>query len=378
LHLIIIKLQIFVLFSTYCFTKLQKINRKIIIAVLDWGLGHATRCIPIANEILKHNIHIVLAGTAETHALFTAEGIDFEPLLLPSYQIKYKKKLLSHRLYLLLQIPRLKKIIKQEQAIINQYCKVHYITTIVSDNRYGVYESNTKNIFITHQLEVQTGLGNFLNKKLQALHYKMLGPFHEIWIPDVKDPAKSLSGKLAHTVMPNKPVHYIGALSRCKPQPNMAKNFACCFLISGPEPYKSIFIRDAIALANRTSKPVAIVTGNVLQHKNYQVNKNITIYNHLPTKELVQLIEASAFVICRSGYSSIMDLCALQAKAIILPTPSQTEQEYLAKHIHQQGWAVDINTLEEETIESLQQKVASYTFNAWPVTEALHLPISYS
>ncbi len=378
MHIITIKIQKNALFSTYCFTKLQNINRKIIIAPLDWGLGHATRCIPIVNELLLHNNNVVIAGTLETHALFAAEGIAFEPLLLPSYNIKYKKILFSHKLYLLLQIPRLKKIIRQEHSIINNYCSANNVNIIISDNRYGVYSGSIKSIFITHQLEIQTGMGSFFNKKLQHMHYNMLQPFNEVWVPDVENIAKNLSGKLAHTTLPNKQIHYIGPLSRCKPKPNIAKKFECCFLISGPEPYRSKFIHNAITVASTTYKPVAIITGDVLYKSTYQASKNVAIYNHLPMTQLVEVIETSAFVVCRSGYSSIMDLCALKTKAIMLPTPSQTEQQYLAKYMHQQGWAVHINTLEDETIESLQQKIASYKFNLWPVIETLHLPLFFT
>jgi predicted glycosyltransferase len=359
----------------YCFTKLLKINKKIVIAPLDWGLGHATRCIPIVKALTAQNIAVIVAGTAETHALFTAELIDFEPLLLPGYQILYKKKWFSHRLYLLMQIPKLKKIIQQEHNIIEDYCTNNNIDTVISDNRYGAYYKKGYNIFITHQLEIQTGLGAFFNRLIQKMHYNKLSPFAEIWVPDFKDAWVNLSGKLSHTVLPNTTVRYIGPLSRFSLQQKIAKKFACCFIISGPEPYKLQFIKEALALAVKTKQPIAIITGNVLKNNLYEAAQHVTIYNHLSTIELRVLIQVSEFVVCRSGYSSIMDLAALQAKAVLIPTPSQTEQQYLAAHVKQHCWAVCIQNLKHETLETLQQKVAEHNFVAWPTIAALNLPL---
>jgi predicted glycosyltransferase len=60
----------------------------------------------------------------------------------------------------------------------------------------------------------------------------------------------------------------------------------------------------------------------------------IKVFNHLPADELRQEIERAEWVISRCGYSTIMDLVALQKKALLIPTPAQTEQEYLAAYLH--------------------------------------------
>jgi UDP-N-acetylglucosamine:LPS N-acetylglucosamine transferase len=67
-------------------------------------------------------------------------------------------------------------------------------------------------------------------------------------------------------------------------------------------------------------------------------NGNITFYNHLPALKMKEMIESSDCVITRSGYTTIMELVSLNCSALIIPTPGQTEQEYLAEYLSEKGW----------------------------------------
>jgi UDP-N-acetylglucosamine transferase subunit ALG13 len=354
---------------------LSNFNNKIIVAPLDWGLGHATRCVPIIAALIAKGYEPIIAGSTETIALLLQEFEHLSTVLLPSYNIAYKKVFGSHRLYLLWQVMRLKKIIKQEQEIIENYCTQNHITQVISDNRYGIYLKKGNNIFLTHQLQIATGFGAFADSILQKIHYRFLKPFSHIWVPDHESALQSLSGVLSHTKAPKIPVHFIGPLSRLQPQKTAEKKHHFAFIASGPEPYKSMFIQKAIALANVYAYPTLIIGGNVL-HTNAPINlpSHITYIAHATASQMQQVINKSQYLISRSGYSSIMDAAATNATCIMLPTPGQTEQIYLANYLGKQKFIMALKELDMPLAE-LYKMANNYSFTGWPKNSALKLPL---
>ena len=323
----------------------MNINNKVIVSPLDWGLGHATRCIPIIKVLLQKGYQPIIAGTPETIALIQLEFKNLAFCTLPSYNIAYHTLLGSKRLYLLSQIFKLKKVIATEHNILSNYCLKHNIKFIISDNRYGIYLPNCRNVFITHQLKIATGFGKYADAMLQKWHYRFLKPFSEIWIPDVLG-SPNLSGNLSHTKLPKKPVHFIGALSRLSFTNNITKKYHFAFIASGPEPFKSIFIQQAIQLVTNYNYPIIIVAGNMQQKKIQQkLPPHITFLQYANAGQMQAIFNQTTFIICRSGYSSIMDAAATQAKCIMLPTPSQTEQLYLANYLGRQQLIKPIKNL---------------------------------
>ena len=313
--------------------KIINITRKrVLVAPLDWGLGHTTRCIPIIQELLHQDFIVLIAAEGSSAYLLSKEFPSLTILSLKGYQISYSNTKVFFKVKLFGQIPKILKAIKQEHTWLKQVIKEYKIDIVVSDNRYGLYNSKIKNIFITHQLAIETG-NAFTNWLVQKLNYRLINKFDECWIPDEEAPF-DLAGKLSHPKeMPVVPTKYIGILSRFKKN-TPEKNIDLLVLISGPEPQRTALENLMLLQMTKFSLKMVLVRGLPgASNRIINTNKELQIFDHLPATELNKLIQSSKIVIARSGYSTIMDLIALQQRAILIPTPGQTEQEYLAEYL---------------------------------------------
>lgn len=310
--------------------------KHIVIAPLDWGLGHTTRCIPIIHYLREQGHKITVAGN-DSQLTFLNETFPGIPsLFLEGYNIRYTKNKAAFSLKILQQVPGILKSIRQENAWLKEQVRKHHFDGIVSDNRYGLYHEKIPSVIVTHQLQIQSGMGVFADSQIRKHHYKYLSHFDQCWVPDM--PGKpNLGGVLSHPAVQPSHANYIGLLSQLQPAPTEKKNEHLLILLSGPEPQRSI-------LHELLWKQLAVYPGKVVfiaGTDNYDVPNNIpphiTYYGRVSKLHLQPLIETAGLVICRSGYSSLMDLVALNKIAVLIPTPGQTEQEYLAKHLHKQA-----------------------------------------
>ena len=316
------------------------ISRKtVLVAPLDWGLGHTTRCIPIITALLKYNFKVLIAAEGNSAHVLTKEFSGLQIIKLEGYRITYSRKKSFFNAKIFLQIPKIIKAIKREHLWLVQQINEHKIDIVISDNRYGLYNSNIKSVFITHQLAVETG-NVFTNRFVQKLNYKFINKFDTCWVPDGKTP-NDLAGKLSNPQkLPTVPVNYIGNLSRFKKRESN-KHIDLLVLISGPEPQRTILENKLLSQMNELEYEMVLVRGLPgVDDKLSCYNKKIKTYNHLPAEELGYVIQSSKIVVARSGYSTIMDLVALQQKAILIPTPGQTEQEYLAEYLSERKYFV--------------------------------------
>lgn len=302
--------------------------KTIFISPLDWGLGHATRCVPLIKNLQKSN-NIILGVTPLTQKIFNDEFPDLLKVNVPTYNIRYSKKL-PIWLKLFLDSPKILYNIKKEHQLVEKLIKKHKINIIVSDNRFGFYSKNVHSIFITHQVFLKTP---FANMFLQAINKKFILNFDELWIPDNVNESKSLSGDLSHGFHFHKNVKYLGILSRLNKIEVSEKIYDFLFLISGPEPQQTIFKN---LLVEKGRRYPSLKFALACPHSTKFDAQNIEIINSPNAKKLSEVILRSKKIICRSGYSTLMDLhhLGIDFKNIILvPTSSQTEQEYLAYYI---------------------------------------------
>jgi uncharacterized protein (TIGR00661 family) len=308
---------------------------RILVAPLEWGLGHATRCVPIINELLQLDCEVLIAAEKEAEALLKKEFPQLLFLSLRGYRMKYSRKKLWLPLKLLVQFPKIARSIYNEHRWLKKTVKEQNIDAVLSDNRFGLYHSSIPCIYITHQLSIETG--SRLSKWLaQKLHYYFINRYTACWVPDAAGVA-NLAGKLSHPKkMPAVPVEYLGPLSRFE-KIGAEKKYDLLICLSGPEPQRTIF-------EELLFDQLKGYTGNVLFIRglpgNTSVKQNdnvaIKIINHLSAAELNIAIEQAELVISRSGYTTVMDLVKLQQKAVLVPTPGQKEQEYLADILMQQ------------------------------------------
>jgi predicted glycosyltransferase len=311
---------------------------KVLVAPLDWGLGHATRCIPIIRELLAQNCSVLLAGEGKAKALLQLEFPQLPFVDLPGYRIEYAASGWGLAAKIVAQIPKIISAIKEEQAWLEKVVEEEKIDAVISDNRYGLYNEKIRSVFITHQLRIKAPV-KLAEDFLQDLNYQYIHKFDACWVPDFEgEPA--LAGLLSHPAdTPSIPMHYVGVLSRFEPAGESKEGETLLFLLSGPEPQRTLLENQLLAELKDYTKPIVLVRGLPETNDVLELNENITVFPHLPTEELEAKIRSAAFVIARCGYSTVMDLAVLKKKSILIPTPGQTEQEYLARHLMEKNFA---------------------------------------
>ncbi|MEJ8841550.1 glycosyltransferase [Lacibacter sp. H375] len=309
-------------------------NRRILLAPLDWGLGHATRCIPIVRSLQENGHEVVLAADGAVAALFNSEFPGIEIKALKGYGIRYSK---NASLFgsMLQQMPGILKSIRYEQQWLSELLQREEFHLIISDNRPGFYSKKVPSVYITHQLLINSGKGKWLNRLLQQLHSRYMKNFRAVWVPDLEG-KENLAGELAHPSTPLVQPVYLGLLSRMNPVITEVK-YDVMIMLSGPEPQRTILEEKLIGQLSTYTKTVLLVRGLPEQHSStLQVPSHITVHNHLPAIFLQEALCSSKLIICRSGYTTLMDLIRLKKKAVLIPTPGQPEQEYLAEYMQQQ------------------------------------------
>ena len=303
-------------------------KKRILVAPLNWGLGHATRCIPIINALINHGFSPIIASDGAALSLLKKEYPKLSTIELPSYNITYSKNGKHFKLKLLKDSPKLLKAIKAEKKAIKAILEHNDIAGIISDNRLGVRSKKVPSVFITHQLNVLSGNTTWLSTKM---HQKIIKKFDMCWIPDAEGEV-NLSGKLGHVRHFEVPTKYIGPLSRFTKTRAETKN-DLLVLLSGPEPQRTLLEEKLLSELSNYSKKVVFVKGIMENEQTIQVSGNITIYNFMTSKLLEKTINESTVVLSRSGYTTVMDLAKLSKKAFFIPTPGQFEQEYLAERL---------------------------------------------
>jgi hypothetical protein len=326
---------------------------KVLVAPLDWGLGHATRCIPIINEFLSNRCTVILAADGAQKALLEEEFPTLSFVQIPGYGIKYGKNRAFTLVRLIMSIPKILIRIKQENVWLRGFASRERPDVIISDNRYGLYLPGIVSVFITHQLSIRTSFGAVADRLLQRINYRAIRRFRLCWVPDVAGEEISLAGKLSHPgKMPPVPIRYIGWLSRFGTGVGPAASGAgaagaggsgsvdLLVLLSGPEPQRTLLEKMILGQAAGCGCQIVLVRGLPGGGTAVEAPPGVLVYDHLAAREMESLIRRSGVVLARSGYSTVMDLARLGKKAIFIPTPGQTEQEYLGAYLAGKGLAV--------------------------------------
>ena len=310
----------------------------ILIAPLDWGLGHATRCVPIIQMLVQKKCSVVIAAEGKVKALLQQEFPELQFADLKGYNIRYSKNKWSLPFVIGTQIPKIFSAIQYENKRLQEIVKEHSIDGIISDNRFGFYHYSVPSVFITHQLLIKTSLGKMVNGLVQKINYSYINRFSECWIPDYEG-ENNLAGELSHPwKKPFIPLRYTGALSRFQKKKVTEKNVL--IILSGPEPQRTIFENSLMKQIKKYKQPLVLVRGLPDEKNELKAPENISVYNHLPSEELNQKLAEASVVMSRCGYSTIMDVAVMKKKSILIPTPGQTEQEYLAKHLMKNNFAL--------------------------------------
>ncbi len=323
--------------------------KKVLVCPLDWGIGHASRCVPLIRILLEQGFEVIVAADNRPLDFLRREFPDVRMFRFPGAKISYPK---SDRMALkmLHLTPVLLRGIWREHGMLRKIVQQTGAEIIISDHRYGCWHPEVPSVLISHQLDIRvpSRIG-FLKGMVNGLNTFFINKYDECWIPDF-ELHKGLASALSHPPVLPANAHYIGILSRFSEpadplQGQRLPDFDLLVMLSGPEPQRTLLEEKILLQLRNITLRTAIVRGVPETDESYVIDDRIHLFSHLETSKMRELILASGLVICRSGYSSIMDLVTLGKQAIFIPTPGQTEQEYLAR-----------NLMERKIFFSMEQK----------------------
>jgi predicted glycosyltransferase len=301
--------------------------KKILVVPMNWGLGHATRCVPIIRDFINEGCKVYISGSGESGTWLQDYFPELEFLQgCPDYGVFYPEKI--GFLSWLKQWPRWEKAIAQENKWLNEKQSEFQFDVVISDNRFGIWLDDAENIFITHQLNpILPALFKVL---YQWAFWRRMKNFQKIWVPDVEGEL-SLSGQLSSVKRSDNRVERIGWLSRfSEVNEQTFESYDWVGIVSGPEMHRTLFELDLLDKMKSSKLKCLLITGQPTQPRDV-VMGNVHIRHHLEDEYLAYVLRRAQKITSRSGYSSLMDYKALGVKAEVIPTPRQTEQEYLAK-----------------------------------------------
>lgn len=315
-----------------------KNQKNILVCPLDWGLGHASRMVIVIEMLISKGANVIIGADKGPLEFLKKRFENCEFVKFPGFEAKYPKGK-AMALKMALQFPKMKRQAKKANILLQEIIKEKKINIVISDNRYELFSSKVYSVLLTHQLNIHTiGLQKLFAPFIKSQLNNYIKKFDELWIPDFEKPPW-LSGKLSHgKKIPIDNYFFIGPLSRFKDVNNKEnlKKYDVMAILSGPEPQRSIFEEILEKQFLKTNLKIVFLLG-MPGKETISTHGNIVKISHLSDTEFAQTIMSSDLIISRPGYSTIMDLAVFGKNAIFVPTPGQTEQEYLAKELERQG-----------------------------------------
>lgn len=345
--------------------------KRILITALDWGLGHATRSMPIIDHLIRQGHQVLLASSGLSRELYLRHYPNLIVRDLPAYRVKYNRRR-SQLFTLAKQIPRLKRVIQEEHDWTIHWAEKLEIDAIISDNRYGCWHPSIPSAIICHQIAPMLPFAvQPFRPLLYKTHRRYLENFDKIWIPDFEGEV-NMSGMLSHQYELPKSSEFIGPLSRFSPMTQdswlhvpreiMYMEPEIFIILSGPEPQRSILEQIVWEQVQKQDRPTLMVQGKPGPIHIRNQGKHVYM-SFLPAEGINHFLRRSKFIISRSGYTSIMEYASLGLRNIILiPTPGQSEQLYLARLAKKTGWAFSVAQHKFKLDQALEEAKTSPGF----------------
>ena len=319
---------------------------KVLVAPLNWGLGHAARCVPLVNRFLAQGDEVVLGGDGESLVLLQKHFPTLPVVRLADLSLSYSAGG-SQVGAMLRALPKIVRAAWADHRLLGELLDREPFDLVVSDNRFGLSSRKTRCVYVTHQLHIRLPrIYRWLEPLAARLHGWVGRHYAEVWVPDYEDVERSLSGELGH---PKKQgygsVRYIGPLSRFEGKenpmtPSKIGTFEVVAVLSGLEPQRSMLEEEIVNRYVGKEERVLIVEGKPSKPMLQATKANITIVPYMDDAQLMAVLQQAQRIIARSGYSTIMDLAALHLldKAELIATPGQPEQEYLQEWIQNRNY----------------------------------------
>ncbi len=310
---------------------------RIIFGICSWGLGHATRSLPIIRRFVREGDDVMVVSHGRALDLLRVElGESAKFADLPDYQPP--NTLNRHRLAFdtLLSTPAYLFSMKREHAFVEKLLNDGRVDAVFSDNRFGFYSLKVPSYYMTHQLRLLNPIDvRGLESGSEIFNRWFLKRSAGVIVPDFKE--DGLAGRLAHnlSIIDEKRLNYVGVLSDFSHRP-VPEDIEVFVSVSGSEPHRSAFEELVLSQIDGIDRNVVVSLGRAAKA---EVRGKVRIQGMSSKEQQESLLNRAKVVVSRSGYSTVMDLCVLQKKALLIPTPGQTEQEYLAQyHMGRQGY----------------------------------------
>ena len=329
----------------------------ILFTILNWGLGHAVRCITLINHLNNNGHKISIASDGIALDFLKKEFPNLTFYELPPYDIKYKYHFMP--LNIIEKTPQLIKSIIKEKKAMDKITQNNQIDLIINDNRLACYHKSIPSVYITHQLNVPAP-NRILHKITNLGHQYFVNKYDYCWIPDFAN-ENNLAGSISKSKKIKPPIQYLGPLSNIRLE-NTESRLSLLVVLSGPEPQRSYLENKIINQATELDIEFLIVRGTNTKRTFNNQNPNLRILDLVNRKELTALMEQAQRIICRSGYTSLMDFYLNPKPLYFIPTPGQWEQEYLAEH-WQKNMGVPYSTQKEFNLKEAYEQASMPKIN---------------
>ena len=319
--------------------KIFRLGKNILICPLNWGLGHATRCVPIIRALCNQGHKVIIAADKGPLAFLRKAFPNLEFIELPGFEPRYSRSN-TQVFKLMASFPKALIAFRKDHKAVESIVKSHKIDVVISDNRFGCWSNEVPSVFITHQLHIQVPkIWRWATPFINIFNNSYINKYDEVWVPD-SEYEPSLGGELSHPAPSRYKISYIGNLSRFKAenQEVTEKSIKYLVILSGPEPQRTMLEELVLKQAQQIKDKVLILRAKPdFKDLPDNIPGNVKMFNHVDDEMFVKLVNSAENIVCRGGYSSLMDLVRLNKSAYLVPTPGQTEQEYLAKHLGEIG-----------------------------------------
>ncbi len=306
-------------------------------AVLNMGLGHATRSLPLIREFHNRRWRIFIGSSGRSLEFLRQEISSANFVELPDYNLTYSRRGVNIA-GLLLRVPSVLAAIAREHEITERLIAENNIELVISDHRYGCYSETVPSHFISHQLRFIAPRFfrpfEFIGERFNQHYHRK---YSSVIVPDVLSTSEGwLSGRLSRKIGSGN-YNYPGILSSISAKPDSLQDIDVLISISGPEPQRSLLEHLVRSQLPELSGKIIVTLGVPESDVVEKISEDVTIYQHLPRLEMEDVFNRSRLVVTRSGYSTLMELAELEKRALLIPTPGQTEQVYLANRLREKG-----------------------------------------
>jgi uncharacterized protein (TIGR00661 family) len=323
--------------------------KRILVSPLSWGLGHATRDLPIIRHFLARGHHVTVLGCGRAVSLLKHEVPQCDFMELEDYPTPYSSSRYFVPKFLAMAPTMWSAVAREGKVLRRRILKERSFDLILSDNRLNIRSPDIPSFIISHQLRFMTPPSlkalTFITEYFNHFYFQH---FTRIIVPDFADPEKNLSGQLSHNMRWLKPekIYYAGVLSSTA-RMDVARDIDVFFSISGPEPQRTQLEQIVMEHVKDLDAGRIVITLGKPEHKGErQENGNTTVYGYLDRQGQQEIMNRAKLVVCRSGYTTVMELAELGKKALFIPTPGQTEQEYLGRYYAELGWFHSVSQYE--------------------------------